>query len=85
LGNIICTDLEDTDLPLVGFEGNYNRISITRCPNLTTIPANSFEGILPREVLIDYNPNLISIQGNFVGNGAREVKRLTIPYCNNLE
>ncbi|XP_059087124.1 uncharacterized protein LOC131883628 [Tigriopus californicus] len=74
---LVCTGLVDGDLPLSGFGGLYESIQITTS-SITALPANAFGDAQAEKVMIQDNPELISIDKTFLGAQTDLIHRLDI-------
>lgn len=64
-GALICNNLTNADLPVQGFEGHYNYFVLTSNA-FTHIKSNSFPGIIGDNLVINSNPNLETIDADFL-------------------
>ena len=79
---MVCVSLED--FPLVGYEGNYTSLQITRCFNLKTLKTNSFPGISAEYINIIQVPELTEIQDGFIQGSEDKVQNFYIQTCPKL-
>lgn len=80
-----CSNLQDSDLPLTGFDGSYTLVLI-KSGLFTTLPKNSFGGVMAEKYAFYSNDMLTEIEAGFLGdNAVRQIDRFEMAHSEALK